>query len=63
MLFFWEEELTRWRLIDEEEAEVEETTNARGKGSEDSEVELQERLRVIEAKKGLSRVRGCRMGL
>jgi hypothetical protein len=51
MLFFWEEELTRWRLLDEEEVEVERAISARGKGSPEDEAELQERLREIEAKR------------
>ena len=51
MLFFWEEELTRWRLLDQEEAEVQEAISARSKGSGESDTELLERLQVIEAKR------------
>lgn len=47
MLFWWEEELTRWRLLDEEEAEIVRSIN----GAQDGKAELQERLRVIEAKR------------
>jgi adenylate kinase family enzyme len=50
MLFWWEEELTRWRLLDEEEAEIVKAISARDNGAQDGEAELQERLRVIEAK-------------
>jgi hypothetical protein len=51
MLFWWEEEVTRWRLLDEEQEEIESAILARGGGSQDNEAELQERLRVIEAKR------------
>ena len=51
LLFWWEEELTRWRLLDEEGVEIEGAISARGKGSPEDEAELQERLRVIEAKR------------
>jgi hypothetical protein len=51
MLFFWEEELTRWRLLDEEEVDVEGALTARSDSPQNSEAELQERLRVIEAKR------------
>jgi hypothetical protein len=51
MLFWWEEEVTRWRLLDEEQEEIESAILARGGGSQDDEAELQERLRVIEAKR------------
>jgi len=51
MLFWWEEELTRWRLLDEEEAEIVRSISARDNGTQDGEAELQERLRVIEAKR------------
>lgn len=40
MLFWWEEELTRWRLLDEEAAEI-------AASGED----LQKRLAVVQAKK------------
>jgi hypothetical protein len=53
MLFWWEEELTRWRLLDEEEAEIVKAISARDNGAQDGEAELQERLRVIEAKRGV----------
>jgi hypothetical protein len=53
MLFFWEEEVMRWRLLDEEQVEIEGAISARGGGggSDADEAELQERLRVIEAKR------------
>lgn len=51
MLFWWEEELTRWRLLDEEQAEIEGVMSAASEGSQHDEVELQERMRVIEAKR------------
>ena len=51
MLFWWEEELTRWRLLDEEEAEIVRSISTRDNGAQDGEAELQERLRVIEAKR------------
>jgi hypothetical protein len=51
MLFFWEEEAMRWRLLDEEQVEIEGAISARGGGSQEDEAELQERLRVIEAKR------------
>ena len=51
MLFWWEEELTRWRLLDEEEAEIVRSIGARDNGAQDGEAELQERLQVIEAKR------------
>lgn len=46
MLFFWEEELTRWKLLDEEAFEIKEAIN----GEEDA-AGLVERLAVVEAKK------------
>jgi hypothetical protein len=51
MLFWWEEELTRWRLLDEEQAEIEGLMSAASEGSQHDEAELQERMRVIEAKR------------
>lgn len=51
MLFWWEEELTRWRLLDEEQAEIEGALTSHDGGSQNDEAELQERLRVIEAKR------------
>jgi hypothetical protein len=51
LLFWWEEELTRWRLLDEEQAEIEGVTSAAGEGSLQDEAELQERMQVIEAKR------------
>lgn len=46
MLFFWEEELTRWRLLDEEAADIKGAITA---GVNDSG--LEEKLAVVEAKK------------
>jgi hypothetical protein len=37
MLFWWEEELTRWRLLDEEEAEIVKAISARDNGAQDGE--------------------------
>jgi hypothetical protein len=41
----------RWRLLDEEEADVVRSISARENGAQDGEAELQERLRVIEARR------------
>jgi hypothetical protein len=51
MLFWWEEELTQWRLLDEEEAEIVKAISICDNGAQDGEAELQERLWVIEAKR------------
>ena len=51
MLFWWEEELTRWRLLDEEVREIEGVIDeGEGRGLEER-AGLEERLAVVQAKK------------
>ena len=40
LLFFWEEELVRWRLLDEEEAEIKKTMETHGEEHEQLKVAL-----------------------
>ena len=53
MMFFWEEELMRWRLLDEEEDEVKSALTADGM-DDDTRAALRDALRVIEAKKRIA---------
>ena len=50
MLFYWEEELVRWRLLCEEESRLQTRLDALGSDS-DERVGLKESIRVAQAKK------------
>lgn len=55
-LFFWEEEITRWRLLSAEEDEIRKTLESGAEGgrqglSEGYRIELEEHLRVVQARK------------
>jgi len=52
MLFFWEEEVVRWRLLDQEEAEIR-TAMEGGELPEDVKEELRVRLESVRMKKGM----------
>lgn len=50
LLFFWEEESTRWRLLCNEERELERTVQD-GDTSEDERIHLYEALKIVAARK------------
>lgn len=50
LLFFWEEECTRWRLLGDEEKEIEQQLEADDL-AEGYKVQLQEALKMVQAKK------------
>jgi len=52
MLFFWEEECTRWRLLDMEERELVDRLGVGGVEG-DERIAVEESLRVVRAKKGV----------
>lgn len=62
LLFFWEEELIRWRFLSEEEREVRERIGEVG-GSEGYRVELEYALRMVLAKKRVLPSRRDRSGV
>ena len=51
LLFFWEEELVRWRLLSEEERRIEEELNGDLSGDESQNFHLREALQVLAARK------------
>ncbi|KAK4495896.1 hypothetical protein PRZ48_013164 [Zasmidium cellare] len=51
LLFFWEEEITRWRLLESEEAEIKGRLEEEGQWREGARMELEHALRVVQAKK------------
>lgn len=51
MLFYWEEELVRWRLLTDEEREVEATLSDNPGLSENERIHLQEELKILQARK------------
>ncbi|KAF2165708.1 hypothetical protein M409DRAFT_67076 [Zasmidium cellare ATCC 36951] len=51
LLFFWEEEITRWRLLEGEEAEIRGRLEEEGEWREGARMELEHALRVVRAKK------------
>lgn len=58
MLFFWEEEAVRWRLLDEEEVEIRRTMEmvmqqAQGDRDEHLEKDLNFALRRVQMRRGL----------
>jgi hypothetical protein len=54
LLFFWEEEITRLRLLDQEEAEIEEVIKERGRNGGQGVGEredLETALKIVKAKR------------
>jgi hypothetical protein len=52
MLFFWEEEVTRLRLLDDEIREIDELIRERGESEKGTE-ELEMTLKVVKGKRGV----------
>lgn len=52
MLFFWEAEVIRWRLLDQEEAEIESVLHGEGVTDEAKE-ELKVRLESVKMRRGM----------
>ena len=51
LLFFWEEETTRWRLLESEEAEIKARLEEERQWREGARMELEHALRLVQAKK------------
>lgn len=51
MLFYWEEELVRWRLLTDEEREIEANLRDLQGLSENERIHLQEELKILQARK------------
>lgn len=51
MLFYWEEELVRWRLLSEEENDILERLNSEQDLSDNERIHLQEMLKITRARK------------
>jgi len=51
LLFYWEEELTRWRLLSEEEDEIALTLESDTELTENDRIHLREALKITQARK------------